>query len=170
MKSKRKIAILLGLVVLLEILFLFLMKKIEMNSPGFEIFDMKLFYSITSFHSNQNLLQEESTTTLILFKGLDMLFPLIYGLLLYTWLKYVKVTNRILLAIPWIGMVGDYIENIVLTIKTYVTNQLDFLIYITNAVTTVKFACILLSVILIVYFGITGRGKNDDIKNKTFTT
>jgi len=168
MTSKRKIAILLGSVVFCEIIFAFLIKEIASTSPGFEIFDMKLFYSITSFHDNLVLLQRESYNALILFKMLDTVFPVMYGLLLYIWLKHVHVTNKILLVIPLIGMTADLLENILLTFKTFFTNQYDFLIWFTNAFTIIKFTSIFISVILIIYFGKKGSGKNDNIGNETF--
>lgn len=167
MNSKRQIAFLIGFVVLCEIAFAVLMKSIASTSPGFEVYDMKCWYSITNFHKNLEYLNPESFQALILFRLLDTIFPLIYGLLLYKWLKHVSVVHKLILAIPFLGMASDYLENILLTFKTFFTNQHDYMIYITNVLTITKFTCIFITIIFIIYFGKKGREKHANTRNKT---
>ncbi len=91
---------------------------------------------------------------------IDMIYPLIYGLLLYLFLlKFSKHTInnklRILYILPWMGVVSDYVENFF--IINMLKNPYDISeqqVFISSVATTLKWTFLGASVVLILVLGI----------------
>ncbi len=92
--------------------------------------------------------------------GIDMIYPLIYGFLLYLFLlKFSKHTInnklRIIYIAPWIGVLFDYIENfciINMLQNPYKISKQQ--VVISSYATTLKWVFLGLTVLLIVILGI----------------
>ena len=155
MKDNTKTFILLGIVIVIEIVFFFLMNKITSINPDVIIFDLRLFYSPTVFYNNIQIYNAEIEMYLMIFRIIDVIFPVAYSLLLIQLLKNLGSSHKIL---PLIALVFDLLENILLSYKIFHHSYSgDFIVYLINTFTITKFIAIIFSIIMIVIIVIRKR-------------
>ena len=151
MKKNYKIIIPLCLVIVIKIIFYVLMNKIASLNPNIILFDLRVFYSPTLFYDNILLYTNEIEKYLMIFRAIDMIFPFTFAILFIQLFR--KLESKHIL-FPLIALFSDLFENILLSYKMFHnTLSNDFIIYIINAVTLLKFLSLLASVgFLIILF------------------
>ncbi len=122
------------------------------------MFDTRVFYSPNLFFSNIALYTSEIEMYFLIFRGVDMIFPFAYALLIIQLLRKLGSKHTL---IPIAALVFDLSENIVLSILIYLKDSsLDFLVYIVNSITMFKFTAILVSIIMITILAVKkGRAR-----------
>jgi len=146
MKNNKKIIILFGVVLVIYIFFSFLMAKIADINPDVIIFDMRLFYSPMFFYSNIILYTLAIKDYLIIFRIVDMFFPVAYTLLIIQIL--IKYQSKYLIY-PLVTLGSDLTENGLLAYKMFINQTYNSnIIYLINWITILKFATLLVSVIV----------------------
>ncbi len=146
-KDNSKIIVLIGLVVIIAIIFKVIFFKILNIDPNIIVFDTKIFYSPTLFFTNIALYTPEIRMYLLLFRVIDMFFPLFYGLLLIQ--IFIRFSSKHIL-FPMIALLADLVENILLAFKMFINQEInDLIIYIINTITITKFLAIMISIYLI---------------------
>ncbi len=155
MKSNRKLFILFGIVLVIEVIFYLLVNKIMSINPSVIIFDMNVFYSPVTFYNNISIYTKEIKTYLLIFRILDMIFPVAYALLLIELL--IKLESKHIV-FPLFALFCDLFENIFLSYKIFHHSYSgDFIVYLINVITITKFSSIFISVIMIIYIIIKER-------------
>ena len=124
------------------------MNKITNLNPNIILFDLKVLYSPTLFYDNLLLYTKEIEKYLMIFRAIDMIYPVMIAILFIQLFKKLG-SNHILF--PIIGLSCDLLENFLLAFKMFHnTASNDIVIYIINIFTSFKFIAIGISVILLV--------------------
>ncbi len=143
MKNNKKIIILSVVVLTIYVLFNVLFNKIASLNPEIIIFDMQVFYSPATFYANIALYTPEIERYLLIFRYLDMVFLVTYTLLI---IQIFKKYQAKYLIYPLVTLGSDLIENLLLAYKMFINQTYNRdIIYLINAITTLKFVTLLAS-------------------------
>ncbi len=149
MKKDKKLIILSSIVLIIYLIFNLLMHKIATLNSNILIFDMELFYSPNTFYSNLQLYTNTIKYYLLIFRVFDMFFPLAYSLLL---VQLIKKYHYRLIVFPLTTLFLDLLENSLLAYKMFINQTYnEKIVYFINAVTTLKFLTLLISIVIIFY-------------------
>lgn len=147
-QDNSKIYVLIGLVVIIMIIFGLISMRISSINPNVIIFDTRLFYSPPLFYSNIALYTAEIRMYLLLFRMVDMFFPLFYALLLIQ--LFIRLNSKHVL-FPLVALIADLMENVLLAYKMFVNQSSnDLIIYVINVFTITKALAILISIYMII--------------------
>lgn len=150
-KNTLRFGLIIGLVVL-QILFFIIMNQVSDINDTIVFFDMNPFLSKAEMLSIINQINQSVTLRELVtrFYVIDAFFPFVYATLIGSFLWYFR--NRNIVYIIMIGAVLDILEN------TFILNALtedvvtNTIFYGLKIVTPLKFAFILVSIVIVVVF------------------
>ncbi len=115
--------------------------------------DTMMFYHSSDFYALLTLYGLKGRQIYIVLRWtFDLVYPFVYGLFLYA--SLLKFNQKIkFLLLPIFGVVFDFLENITATINVAVfPKEFNFLVYIMQGFSFLKWFFIILSFILLLYF------------------
>ena len=144
----------LFVLLLFEVLFGVLVVLIGFRDDSFPLLDMRLAYNFDTFQRAMDI--SSVRIYYILFRGLDMIFPLVYVwffILISDKVPYVKI------AIVF-AAIFDYVENLMQLVFLFLEDHDVFQMIVLISVTWMKFAWLGITIVLVMYYYVSLYIKN----------